>query len=132
VGDVPPQYLTSPPNPALPVSTETDQTIRDWLSWHFPHGSTNGSIGAYNYWVSQLRDSRIYEVTEDHNTIAGRVFDAANGQDYAFAGWNYYAPLSSVPEPSSIVLAAFGLIGFAAWRWRKRRVALLSTNLASV
>jgi hypothetical protein len=26
-----------------------------------------------------------------------------------------------VPEPSSLVLAAFGLIGLAAWGWRKKR-----------
>ena len=27
--------------------------------------------------------------------------------------------VSAVPEPSAFVLAAFGLLGFAAWRWRK-------------
>lgn len=28
-----------------------------------------------------------------------------------------------VPEPSSLILAAFGLIGLAAWGWRKKRQA---------
>ncbi len=28
--------------------------------------------------------------------------------------------LASVPEPSSLILAALGLIGFAAWRWRRK------------
>jgi phospholipase/lecithinase/hemolysin len=33
------------------------------------------------------------------------------------------AALAAVPEPSSIVLAAFGFIGLAAWGWRRRFAA---------
>jgi len=29
--------------------------------------------------------------------------------------------ITIVPEPSTVTLAALGLIGFAGWRWRKRR-----------
>ena len=28
--------------------------------------------------------------------------------------------LNVIPEPSSLILAAFGLIGLAAWQWRRR------------
>ncbi|MBI3839046.1 MAG: PEP-CTERM sorting domain-containing protein [Planctomycetia bacterium] len=31
--------------------------------------------------------------------------------------------LASIPEPSSIVLAALGLLGLAAWGWRRRKCA---------
>lgn len=34
-----------------------------------------------------------------------------------------------VPEPSSIVLAALGLVGLVVWRRRKRRLAQLAINL---
>ena len=45
--------------------------------------------------------------------------------------WNSYYPgsgasvfgfrVATVPEPSTAVLAALGLIGFAAWGWRRKR-----------
>jgi sulfatase modifying factor 1 len=31
------------------------------------------------------------------------------------------ASVASIPEPSSLVLAAFGFIGFAAWGWRRQK-----------
>jgi hypothetical protein len=43
--------------------------------------------------------------------------------DFAHSGSSFATTLilSVVPEPSSLILGALGLIGFAAWGWRRKR-----------
>jgi hypothetical protein len=43
-----------------------------------------------------------------------------NWQDYRHV-YEYVFEGAPVPEPSSVVLAAIGLIGLAAWGWRRKR-----------
>jgi hypothetical protein len=48
----------------------------------------------------------------------------SGGQNFGDSADEYWAldnvVVSSVPEPSSIVIAAFGFVGSIAWRWRRR------------
>jgi hypothetical protein len=64
-------------------------------------------------------------------TLSGGVIAAELG-DTIILGWSgndgvvasYLGPagqITIVPEPSSVVLAAIGLIGLAAWGWRRKR-----------
>jgi hypothetical protein len=65
----------------------------------------------------------------------GDWFRARYSGDYQYSGGKFFnadgAPFDSldfvfregihVPEPSSVILAAIGLIGLAAWGWRRKR-----------
>ena len=53
----------------------------------------------------------------------GRTWDTANDVTSLLGSENVDAleAVSTVPEPSSIVLAAFGLVGLIACRWRRKR-----------
>ncbi len=46
------------------------------------------------------------------------VFGALTSEEYGLAWWGV-----AVPEPSSMVLAAFGAVGLATLAWRRRRPA---------
>lgn len=50
--------------------------------------------------------------------IAGEAY--LNIHTAAFPGGEIRGFLNRVPEPSSVALAAFGLIGLVAWGWRRR------------
>jgi PEP-CTERM motif len=40
---------------------------------------------------------------------------------FSVANTGFYGPSFSVPEPSGVVLAAFGLAGLAACGWRRQK-----------
>src|SRR5262249_38275536 len=65
-----------------------------------------------------------------HKFLHGDVYDISAGGDFAsappFASFGLGTGGSALdtvplPEPSTTVLAALGLVGFAAWRWRRKR-----------
>jgi hypothetical protein len=42
-------------------------------------------------------------------------------KDVGYAPWLQISTVNSIPEPSTFVLAAIGLIGLLAYAWRKRK-----------
>jgi hypothetical protein len=54
--------------------------------------------------------------------ITKNIFEVFNDGDVWDVGeFALLGQYPTVPEPSSLVLAAFGLIGLAAWSWRRKR-----------
>lgn len=51
----------------------------------------------------------------NHSVLNGRFFGADVTNQQIVSGADIHAPIG-VPEPSSLVLALLGLLGFAAWR----------------
>jgi len=58
-------------------------------------------------------------------TLTGAIGVSADGLTFVGTGINpdgdTEAWIATVPEPSSIILAAFGFAAFAAWGWRRRK-----------
>ncbi len=95
---------------------------------------TTSPFGAYDMGgnVDQWNESLInksYRVLRGGDWINGSLSlrasfwsEAAPGSDLPFLNDGFrVASIASVPEPSSVVLAAFGMIGLAAWSWRRKR-----------
>ena len=59
------------------------------------------------------------DVSIDGNTVNYRTFDNSGGTFHVVESWNQ--TVSTVPEPSTIVLAAAGLLALCGMAWRKRR-----------
>jgi len=89
----------------------------------------NGEPVGYTNWYPGQPDNNGSTEAFVHMLRTGNGFAATPGE------WNdlnspnnifsVFDPLGSVaeivPEPSSLVLAAFGFVGMAAWRWRRKR-----------
>jgi hypothetical protein len=60
------------------------------------------------------------KVNLDNMTLTGHLFGGQTGQDFqVVSGFNLNATL--IPEPSTIVLGALGLVGLAVWKLRRSR-----------
>jgi hypothetical protein len=80
-----------------------------------PDGITSDGIG--NIFIASsasLGDSHIYQLDLIANTLTQKTF--VNGLDDLAPA----SGLGSLPEPSSFVLAMFGVVSVGAWRWRRR------------
>ena len=49
------------------------------------------------------------------------LYPSENGTGWTGGGGNGAFNLVNVPEPSTLVLAAVGLVGVSAWGWRRKR-----------
>ena len=78
--------------------------------------TTGFNIGTYSLTLS----SPMQEENTGDTVIIGYF-----GDDFVLPNLIYYdgpaGQITIVPEPSSVVLAAIGLIGLAAWGWRRKR-----------
>ncbi len=63
---------------------------------------------------------------------AGKGFWQAVGADPLYGDEDIGFRVAMVPEPSSIALAALGLIGLAAWGWRRRRSRIAALVVLTV
>jgi len=112
----------------LPNHANYDQKVNgltgvgDYTGTKSPYGAFDmgGNVGQWNEALG-INSNRVYR---------GGSF-AFNASFLRSLGWPSALPsatsavigfrLASVPEPSTLALAAFGFIGLAAWCWRRKR-----------
>lgn len=74
-----------------------------------------------------LLDARLGMRTDDTLAFHGDM-DDVRIYDRVLSAAEVEQLFSAVPEPSSLLLAAFGLAGLAAWSWRRSKPESLSAN----
>ncbi len=90
-----------------------------WLTVPNGVGNSFGVSHLYEFSFTPLNPLQPVDI----NFINWGHFDLS-----AYGGSNFTTELvlddviiNAVPEPASIVLAAFGFVGLAAWHWRRKR-----------
>jgi hypothetical protein len=76
--------------------------------------------GAANVEADFEHTFRWGEVTDVINLTTGQPIPASDFHLYGEDGFDWAHP-PAIPEPASLVLATFGLLGLAAWGWRRKR-----------
>jgi len=64
---------------------------------------------------------RIIRISWDQTSLNDLSFEAENGLGTRVAGVGSAVLVSAVPEPTSVLLFASGLLGLAGYRWHNRR-----------
>ena len=86
--------------------------------------TTGFNGGTYSLKLSDSPSHEIILVTTEMGGF-NQTFPAPEIPDVTSIIYQYYdgtaGQITIVPEPSSVVLAAVGLIGLAAWGWRRKR-----------
>ncbi len=78
-----------------------------------PDGITADALG--NIFIASSGDFHIYQLNLISNVLTQKTF--VNGLDDVAPAFGS----GSIPEPSSLVLAALGIVGLVAWGWRRRK-----------
>ena len=106
--------MTYSPNPTIPFPGVTLMNASDPLGvaiaqtgvQDFPLGGGTALFQRIEQWeIRPNPDNEYFEITIPPDTVLSQVV----------------VDTISVPEPSSAILAALGLIGLAAWGWRRKR-----------
>ena len=87
----------------------------DVVQWLDPTGA--GLLRGIPFFTSSL-DAAGFDVADAPQSV---YFQSAIGDTPAISSVGIGFRVAMVPEPSSVALAAFGMIGFAAWGWRRRK-----------
>ena len=86
-----------------------------------PYGAFDMGGNVYQWNEALIGSSRGLRGGSFNNSSIGLLSSSRNGLVPSNGGFSIGFRVAMVPEPSSLMLAAFGFIGLAAWGWRRRR-----------
>jgi formylglycine-generating enzyme required for sulfatase activity len=120
------------PSPVAPTSSPNAANYAGVLGTLTDVGAYSGSASPYGLFdmtgnAFQWTDTIYFDNPNARYVRGGgatnTLLDSSSGSRIPSnaASVGYAFRVASIPEPSSVVLATFGVAGFAAWGWRRRK-----------